>query len=220
MIEIIPSILATTKEELMQMIQKAEPFVSLVHIDISDGIFVNSKTIGLEEIKASSTDLKLGVHLMVENPENIVAGWLELPNLENIIFQIEAANPALVHKAGVNKTQEIIDTINKAGKKAGIAINPETGLDALEPFIASIDQVQFMTVHPGNYGGEFVEGVVEKIKEFHQRHPTVRIAVDGSIHKETARTVLGAGAETLILGSHIFSEGRDMGEVIEELKNL
>ena len=75
-----------------------------------------------------------------------------------------------------------------------------------------------MTVHPGNYGGEFVEGVVEKIVEFHKRYPAVKIAVDGSIHETTARLAVNAGAEILILGSHIFSEGRNVGEAITELK--
>ena len=86
MIEIIPAILATTKNKLDQMMQKAEPYAPLVHIDISDGIFVNSKTVGLEEIKANSSHSKLSVHLMVQNPEVVLAGWLELPNLQSIIF--------------------------------------------------------------------------------------------------------------------------------------
>jgi len=210
MIEIIPAILATTKEEFAEMIKKVEPYVSLVHIDISDGVFVNSKTIGLEEIKDSSSRLKLSVHLMVEKPETVLAGWLELPNLKTIIFQIEATD----------KTAEIIDSVHNAGKQVGLAVNPETSIESLESFAMKVDQVQFMTVHPGNYGGEFVEGVVGKIIEFHKRYPFTRIAVDGSIHKETARMAVDAGAEILILGTHIFSEGRNIGEAIEEIKNI
>ena len=207
MIEIIPAILATTKEEFDQMMQKAEPHASLVHIDISDGIFVNSKTVGLEEIKANSSHSKLSVHLMVQNPETVLAGWLELPNLQSIIFHIEATD----------KTSEIIDTIRSADKQVGIAINPETGIEFLEPFVTKIDQVQFMTVHPGNYGGEFVEKVIEKIREFHKQYSGVKIAVDGSIHKETAQIAVDAGAEVLIVGSHMFSEGRDIKQTIIEL---
>src|SRR3989338_6734383 len=160
MIEIIKAILATTKEEFAEMIKKVEPYVSLVHIDISDGVFVNSKTIGLEEIKASSSRLKISAHLMVEKPETIIASWLELPNLESVIFQVEATD----------KTAEIIYSVHNAGKQVGLAINPETGIESLEPFAMKVDQVQFMTVHPGNYGGEFVEGVVEKIAEFHKQY--------------------------------------------------
>src|SRR3989344_6948978 len=118
MIEILPAILATTKEEFAEMIKKVEPYVSLVHIDISDGVFVSSKTIGLEEIKASSSRLKLSVHLMVEKPETVLAGWLELPNLKTIIFQVEATD----------QIAEIIETIHRAGKQVGLVINPETGI--------------------------------------------------------------------------------------------
>ncbi|MEK7217810.1 MAG: hypothetical protein AAB374_00935 [Patescibacteria group bacterium] len=208
MIEIVPAILATTKEEFSEMVKEVEPYVSLVHVDISDGIFVDSKTISLEEIRDSSSRLKLSAHLMVQQPETVIAGWLKLPNLQSVIFQIEATG----------KTAEIIDTIHNSGKKVGLAINPETNIESLEPFVSKIDQVQFMTVHPGNYGGEFVEGAIEKIVEFHKMYPTVKIAVDGSIHKETAQMAVRAGAEILILGSHIFSEGRDIGEAIKELK--
>jgi ribulose-phosphate 3-epimerase len=220
MIEIIPSILATTREELKDMIEKVESTTSLVHLDIADGIFVNSKTIGLEEIKSISTNLKFSVHLMVERPVVHASLWLGVPNVESIIFHIETTNPTLVHNDGVNKTQEIIDTVRSAGKKVGIALNPETGLETIESFGGSVDMVQFMTVHPGNYGGEFVEGVLGKVSDFHNRHPGLKIAVDGSIHRETARMAIEAGAEILIMGSHVFSDGRDIGEAINELKNL
>jgi ribulose-phosphate 3-epimerase len=220
MIEIIPSILAKTSEELVTMIKKIEPFVSLVHLDIADGIFVDSKTVGLEEVKKISTPLRFSVHLMVNEPQYILNEWLELSNLDNIIFHINNDDLDLVHNDGVNKNKEIIDTVHKAGKKIGVAINPEVPIGVLESLVTSVDQVQFMTVHPGNYGGDFVEGVIEKIKDFHRLYPDVRISVDGSIHKEIARTVIDAGASTIVLGSHIFSEGRDIGEAINELRNL
>src|SRR3989338_8038554 len=68
--------------------------------------------------------------------------------------------------------------------------------------------IQFMTVHPGNYGGEFVESVLGKISSFHSGHPNVKILVDGAMHIDTAYKVVQAGASTIIVGGYIFSEGR------------
>lgn len=209
--EIIPSILTKDISEFNEMVKKIESHSSIFHLDISDGVFVNSKTVSLQDVKDSiPSSLNFDVHLMVQQPELVIASWLELPNLHNLIFHIEATD----------KTMEIIDTVHTAGKQAFIAINPETAIESLDLFAGKADGVQFMTVHPGNYGGEFIESVLDKIKNFHERHSVVKIAVDGAIHVETAKKVINVGAETLVLGSHIFSEGRDIGEVITELKNI
>ncbi|MEK9157575.1 MAG: hypothetical protein AAB638_00080 [Patescibacteria group bacterium] len=207
MIEIIPSVLAKTKEELNELVQKMGLYSGVIHLDISDGVFVNSRTIGLEEFKNSFNN-SMDVHLMVQNPESAISDWLGLSNLRSIIFHIEATD----------KAEEIINTVHNADKLVGVAINPETEIEALDSIVGSIDYVHFMTVHPGNYGGEFVESVLGKIEVLKNKYPEAKVSVDGSIHNEIAQLVVNAGAEIIILGSHIFSEGRNVDEAINELK--
>ena len=205
--EIIPSILVKTREELVEKIIAVEPYVDSVHLDIADGIFVPNITIlGFEEAETVETDLKIGVHLMVSKPENHIVRWLETP-ADEFIFHIEATQ----------KAQEVIDAIKEAEKSVGIAVNPQTPNDRIEPFIDFIDFVHFMTVEPGFYGGEFVESVLDKIADFHYFYPDKPIQVDGGINPETAPKLVKAGAGILIAGSYIW-ESKNIEMAIGQLK--
>ena len=207
MIEIIPSILVKTREELVEKIVAVEPYADSVHLDIADGIFVPNITIlGFEEAETVETDLKIGVHLMVSKPENHIVRWLKTP-ADEFVFHIEATQ----------KAQEVIDTIKEADKLVGIAINPQTPNDRIEPFIDFIDFVHFMTVEPGFYGGEFVESVLDKIADFHYFYPDKPIEVDGGITPETAPKLIKAGASILVAGSYIW-ESKSIEIAIDQLK--
>lgn len=207
MIEIIPSILVKTKEELLEKILAVEPFVERVHLDIADGIFVPNMTIaGFEEVDDIETDLKIGVHLMVSKPENHIVRWLETP-ADKFIFHIEATE----------KAQEVIDKVKEADKEVGIAVNPGTPISAIESFINQVDLVHFMTVEPGFYGGKFVESVLSKIADFHFYYPDKPIEVDGGVDPETVPGLVKAGANLLIVGSYIW-KNKDVGVAINELK--
>ncbi|MBI2063638.1 MAG: ribulose-phosphate 3-epimerase [Candidatus Yanofskybacteria bacterium] len=208
MIEIIPSILVKTGEELLEKITAIEPYVERTHLDIADGIFVPNMTIlGFEEVESLDTNLKIGVHLMVSKPENHIVRWLETP-ADKFIFHIEATS----------KAQEVIDAVKETEKSVGIAVNPQTPIAKIEAFIDQVDFVHFMTVEPGFYGGEFVESVVEKIKDFHFYYPDKPIEVDGGITPETALKLTEAGATMLVAGSYIW-DSKDREKAIEKLKS-
>src|SRR3989344_1467644 len=208
MIEVIPAIIAHSQEELEQKIRQVENHVEKIHLDIMDGNFVSNTTVGIEELEKIQTNLKVQVHLMTSKPEEIVGFWTANLKVSEIIFHIEATD----------KPVEVIDLVKKAGKDVGVTLNPETTVDRLDPILDKVDFVQFMTVHPGNYGGEFVESVLGKISSFHSGHPNVKILVDGAMHIDTPRKVVQAGASTIIMGGHIFSEGRGIDEAIGEMR--
>lgn len=206
-IEIIPSILVKTREELVEKIIAVEPYVDSIHLDIADGIFVPNITIlGFEETETIETDLKIGVHLMVSKPENHIVRWLKTP-ADEFVFHIEATQ----------KVQEVIDTIKEADKSVGIAINPQTSADGIKPFIDFIDFVHFMTVEPGFYGGEFVESVLDKIADFHYFYPDKPIQVDGGVTPENAPKLIKAGASILVAGSYIW-ESKNIEIALDQLK--
>lgn len=210
MIKVVPAILANTSEEFDRMIRAVEPYVDRVHLDIMDGDFVTNKTIsGYEELIRMETKLRFDVHLMVSRPEDQMYYWYKT-----------GADTFLIHVETDHGHKDLIKQIHSNNKKVGLVLNPETPIDKVVDLVDDIDLVQFMTVHPGAYGGEFVESVVDKIREFHNRYPSISLAVDGSIHTGNADKVITAGASILVVGSHIFSENRDVGEAIEEFKKI
>ncbi len=207
MIEIIPSVLVKTREELIEKITAVEPYVERIHLDIADGIFVPNMTIlGLEEMDELDTKLKIGVHLMVSKPENHIVHWLET-FADKFIFHIE----------GTAQARKVIDAVKEAEKLVGIAMNPETPVSKIEPFIDQVDFVHFMTVEPGFYGGKFVDSVVDKIKDFHFYYPDKPIEVDGGVAPDNVVQLIEAGATILVAGSYIWESG-DVAAAIEALK--
>jgi ribulose-phosphate 3-epimerase len=209
MVEIIPSILTDSAEDFRVMMKKIEPHASRVHLDIADGRFVPNKTIcGFAELDGLATGLKVGVHLMVSNPEEQIENWLHLVNIETIIVHIESTN----------KMSELLDMIKRGDKIVGIALNPSTSFEDLEPFLHLVDLVHFMTVVPGYYGSKFQEPVLEKIAQFHSEYPNIHIRVDGGITPDTASRVVRAGASSFISGSYIMNSS-NVGEAISALRS-
>ena len=209
MVKIIPSIIATTKEEFEKMVRTFEPYVDRVHLDIGDGDFVPTKTItGYEELMTMETKVAFDIHLMVSQPEDQMFFWYKTK-----------ADRFLIHAEADHGHKNLIDQVHFNGKQIGLVLNPETQIDRIEELMDDIDFVQFMTVHPGFYGSEFVESVVGKILEFHGQHPSVPIFVDGGVNPETLSRLIAVGATTLVVGNYVISSS-DVGKAIEELNKI
>jgi len=208
MIEILPSILVKTKEELEEKVRAIELHCERAHLDIADGIFVPNKTIdGFLELEQIETELLFAVHLMVSKPENHVARWLETV-VDSIIF----------HTESTQKHIEVINLIKEGDCEVGIALNPSTPHTAISEWVDLVDFVHFMTVEPGFYGGKFVDSVVDKIKDFHYFYPDKPIRVDGAVTPDTASRLIEAGATSLIVGHYLFENGIERS--LDVLKNL
>lgn len=207
--KIIPAILAKTYGEFEEMVRKIEPYADLVHLDIADGEFVPNKTIGgIEELNKIDTKLDFEIHLMIKNPESNIDKWLETKAIRY-----------LIHRESEGEIDNLINVIKASGHEVGIVLNSITDPKTLEPYLERVDLVQFMTVNPGFYGSPFLPEVLEKIRKFHDRYSDKAIQVDGGIHSDTIKLVSEAGVASAVLGSHIFSEGRDVGEVLNELRS-
>ena len=209
MIEILPGILATTKEQFNEMVEKIQPFVSMIHVDTADGVFTKTKCVGPEVVGGVPADVEIDLHMMVEKPENVLSRWLALPQVKRITFHIEATD----------KIQEIIDTIHGTGKEAGIALNPETPIEAIEPFVSMVDCVQFMSVHPGEYGADFQPEVLNKMAEFHQKFPQIKIAIDGGVNPERMLGMIASGASVFISGGYVMNSD-DPRQALSELEKF
>jgi len=192
--QIIPALLCETFSDFQQKLARVEPIFNLVQIDIMDGVFVPNKSFfDIEKINELKTKTKFEVHLMVEHPLQEIEKWLEIKNLERIIFHIESKdNP-----------DEVIAQIRGACKQVGMATNPETPFAIIKPYLNKIDEILFMTVNPGAQGREFLPEIKNKIIECAAtaNHPT--IAVDGGINIKNIGQVKSWGVEIAYTGSSI-----------------
>ena len=126
--------------------------------------------------------------------------------VEKIIFHTEATpNPEV-----------LIETIKSMGKKVGIAINPETPVLQIQPYIKKVNTVLVMTVHPGRNGAPFVPETLEKVKEIRNVNPKVNIEVDGGMNLENVKSAKDAGANLFVVGSYL--TGDRFEEKLAELK--
>lgn len=166
-----------------------ESSTDYIHVDFMDNTFVNNTSYSLKELEVlKNTSKKLDVHLMVSDPLKYIDYFSKL-NTEFISFHYEAVNNHL----------EVINYIKEKNIKVGIAINPETNIDVLNPFFDLIDLVLVMSVIPGRGGQEFIYNTVNKIKELKEKK-NILINVDGGINKDTIKLV---DTDIAVAGSYI-----------------
>ena len=197
-------------QDIVKKLDLSKP--DYIHIDIMDGKFVSNKTWTTSEVKkfTSYSTLPLEVHLMVNNPSKYIEDYA-LMNTSIIIFHYEA----------VKDINEMINKVKLYGLKVGIAINPETNIYVLIPYLNLIDEVLIMSVHPGKSGQSFIEESLEKISVLKNiilegNYKTI-ISVDGGINNETGLLCKDAGADELVSASYI---QKDIINNIKTLKNI
>ncbi|MEK7102119.1 MAG: hypothetical protein AAB579_03345 [Patescibacteria group bacterium] len=199
--KIIPAILANNQSEFEARLRATEAFTDIVQIDVLDNSFVPfTSWADPNVIKKFETPVRFELHLMVEDVEKYLTVWSPIKNVARAIFHIE---PFL------NKKEDAGDLLGTAafyGWDMGLAINPETPVEALEPFLEKISTVLFLGVTPGQSGQPFKQEVIEKIKAFKAAHPNgPSVAVDGGVNADTIPALKAAGAETFCVASAIFN---------------
>ena len=198
-IEIAPSILAADFARLADEIAVVESAgVSMVHLDVMDGHFVPNITIGPPVIAKlrDCTNLVFDAHLMISEPARYAQAFVEA-GANHITFHIEVAD----------KARELIDRLHALGATAGICLNPETPVEAIEKIAPLCDMVLVMTVHPGFGGQKFMPEAAQKVTRVREIvGPETRIEVDGGIDPQTTPMVVSCGADTLVVGNAIFSK--------------
>lgn len=216
MAEIIPAIIAENYKELEEKIKAVEGFCEWVQIDVMDGKFVLQKTFNHSaELALLKTPLKLEAHLMVEHPWHFVYDFA-IVGVKRILVHYEAVSYRLDAE---NVFDEMLTKCHLTSCEFGIAINPETPIEVLEPYILKIDIVLVMGVKPGRAGQIFKENVLAKIKSLRRKYPGVKIEVDGGVNLDTASAILKSGADVLVAGSVIW-QAEDKREIIDKLKNI
>ena len=212
MVHIAPSILAADFARLGEQVLETERGgAQRIHVDVMDGHFVPNLSMGPAVVQGLRrvTRLPLEVHLMVADPARFVDSFLRA-----------GADSLLVHHEVLPDPRPLLQQIHGRDKKVGMVINPETGVEALAPFLKEIDTALCMTVHPGFGGQTFLPECPERIRRLRglidQINPGCELEVDGGIDEKTAPIAVEAGANVLVIGTAIFAASQGAGAAIQE----
>ena len=212
--QISASILNADFARLGEEVRRADAGgVDSIHLDVMDGHFVDNLTMGpvvVEAIRAHSA-LPFHSHLMIDNPLAYAPRFADAGS-DLIVFHVEADDDA----------DEVIRAIEAAGRRPGIALNPETPAEAVLRHLDAVDIVLVMTVHPGWGGQSFIADVLPKLRalraEIDRRGLAVEIGVDGGVNLGTIGAAHAAGGDVLVVGSGLYSTEGDLTPSVAALR--
>lgn len=197
MVEIIPAILAKDEKELRRKVESVTDLCETIQIDVMDGKFVDNLTWNEpERLQKMPLAIDFEVHLMVQDPLERFDAW-----------SLAGCRRVLIHAETVEDLAEALKQAKSYGMEAGISLNPETPVSAIEKAIPEADVVQVMGVHPGWMGQAFQDAALEKVRELREKFPELMIEVDGGVTVGIARQLAEAGADRLVSGSAVFNSG-------------
>ncbi len=219
--EIIPAIIPESFDDLREKVSLVRDYVSHIQVDVTDGVFVSSKSWPLNDEMWNSGvcvdlpfchDCRFELDLMVENADEYLDNWFCMAGVKRIVFHIES----------IKNTEVIFEKACSDGREVeiGFAFNIDTDLNQHEALIKKSNFVQLMGIDKiGVQGSAFDDKVIQKIVDLRKWMPDVTISVDGGVSLDNAERLLGAGANRLVSGSAIF-ESRDIEGVIKKFKTI
>jgi len=211
--KISPSILSADFSRLGEEVQAVEKAgADYIHVDVMDGHFVPNITIGPAVVESlrRRTSLPLDVHLMIQDPDEFLAAFIEA-----------GARILTVHVEACPHLRRTLAAIKRKGTRAGVSLNPTTPVALLEPALEYADLVLVMTVNPGFGGQELIPAVLPKVEQLRslidQKGWNLELEVDGGIKVDNIGAVAKAGADVFVSGSGIF-KNPDYGKTIMAMR--
>ena len=196
--KIAPSILAADFANLAADVARVAAESDLLHVDCMDGHYVPNLSIGPPVVAAlrPHTDLFLDCHLMVDNPQVLLAGFAAA-GADGCTVHIELGDP-----------KPLFDEIRALGMRVGLSFEPETPYEAVAPYLADIDLLLVMSVKTGFGGQPFIAEVLDTVRaarrDIDERGLATEIEIDGGIKIDNAHLAAEAGVDILVSGTGIF----------------
>ena len=215
-IKLSSSILSADFAELANQIKSVEDAgVDWLHIDVIDGHFAPNLTMGPFIVKTCKriSNLPLDVHLMINQPENLIDAFIEA-----------GASTLSIHVENNPNVVRTLQYIQSKKVRAGIVLSPGTPASALESILPFVDQVLIMTVNPGFSGQSFMPEMVHKIETvsnmIQATNKNIGLQVDGGVNEETLPIVLKAGANIIVAATAIFGHPEGIQAGVNALRNV
>jgi ribulose-phosphate 3-epimerase len=215
MVQIVPSILSADFSRLGEDIAAVERGgAKMLHVDVMDGHFVPNLTLGppvVESIR-KITNLTLDVHLMITDPDTFAPIFIEA-----------GADQVSVHYEAATHLDRTLHHIQSLGARAGVVLNPATPVSVLEDVLDVADFVLIMSVNPGFGGQAFIPNALNKIRRLErvrrERRLDFTIEIDGGVSLDNVETIVRAGCDWLVAGSHVFHSA-DPAATVKEMQHL
>lgn len=187
--KIVHSIIADTQQEIDNHIRHMGKICKIYQLDIMDGKFVKNKSCMFDfELPKGKI---FEAHLMIDDP----VSW--------IIKYLDKVDVVIVHFEAMKDFSEIYKLVKWKGKKLGLAINPDTPVASIKPYLEHIDQVLVMSVYPGQYGGEFLPRTLSKVGALRDLKKDLIIEVDGGMNPTTIPMAKDSGANLIVVGGFL-----------------
>jgi ribulose-phosphate 3-epimerase len=203
--EVVPALLAKSKDELDELLSRAAPHFHHMHIDVMDNVFVPNRTIGLPELDALPPGVEYEFHWMVKDP----ASWISKLKLRGGLHIVHAETIG-------NSWGKIVAAVREKGGKLGIAINPSTPASEAGKYAKDVSLILVMSVNPGFSGQAYINSVEEKVADLSKKYPGITVEVDGGINADTGKRAIRAGARRLAAAKYLFG-APDIGKAAESL---
>ncbi len=195
--------MARSQKELDALLAKLNGVAQILHLDVVDGKFAPSHSLDFN-FKLPRT-FRYNAHLMIKNPEKWIAKHGN--KIKLAIPQVEE----------VKNIKKYIRYLGNKKKKIAFALNPETTVKAITPYMDNIDSILLLTVHPGFYGSPFLKAPLRKIKQIKKINPRIKIIVDGHMNPKTIGLAKKAGADLFVSGSFV-SQSTNPRKALAQLK--
>ena len=209
MIEVRPSVLSADFARLGEQVRAVEEAGAAgLHVDVMDGHFVPNLTLGVPIVESLARVARtpLDVHVMITDPLKFAPSFVRA-GAATYTFHVEAPD----YPAGVSRV------VRQAGARVGIALNPDTPVERVAPYLELVDLVLVMSVFPGFGGQRFLAATMEKVRRLRRDYRFAGdIEVDGGIDADTVVEAARAGANVFVAGSAVFG-APDPAEAVRTL---